>query len=244
MGTLNLQPPIGSRETGHYDEPRNGRLHKGIDYHAHLGNAVVASETGKVVRAANNPVDSTVDPKTEKPRRPRAYGNVIVIDHTPLAAEGERHIYTLYAHLSVMGASARETFRKGVTIGLSGDTGRAKDQPHLHFEVIDSGTEVRWSSLKGAMCFEGDKDRENPNNYFRNEIEVKGTVVDGIRQMITDAVKQRLEFVPRINLKRRNPFWMEVWLDEKNIGYLDKDNQNIRLVYSYDLDEELRKMGA
>ena len=58
MGTLNLQPPIGSRVTSPYGAPRKGRPHKGIDYHAHIGTAIVASETGKVVRAAFNSGDT------------------------------------------------------------------------------------------------------------------------------------------------------------------------------------------
>ena len=131
--------------------PRGNGYHYGIDYPARVGTPVVASETGKVVRAAFNT---------------GGFGNVIVIDHTPLAADAERHIYTLYAHLSFMGASAGETFRKGVTIGLSGESGSAKDDPHLHFEVIDSGTKMDWSSAKGPMGFGGIEGRQNPHHYF------------------------------------------------------------------------------
>ncbi|MCH9046597.1 MAG: M23 family metallopeptidase, partial [SAR324 cluster bacterium] len=214
MGTLNLQPPIGSRVTSPYGAPRKGRPHKGIDYHAHIGTAIVASETGKVVRAAFNS---------------GGFGNVIVIDHTPLAGEGERHIYTLYAHLSSMGVLAGGYVKKGNQIGLSGDS--ETEDPHLHFEVIDSGTKMGWQTT-GKMGFDGIEGRRNPNKYLGTNIEVKGTVVDGIRQIITDGVKNRLEYVVDIDHDRENASRIEVWLDKKIIGHFDKENSTIRLKYS------------
>ena len=194
MGTLNLQPPIGSRVTSPYGAPRKGRRHKGIDYRAKKGTTVLASETGKVVRAAFNS---------------GGFGNVVVIDHTPLATEAERHIYTLYAHLSSIGVFAGGYVKKGNQIGLSGDTGRAKGDPHLHFEVIDSGTKMGWQT-SGKMGFGGIEGRQNPNAYFGKDIEVEGTAVDGIKKAIKDGIEKRLEYVADIDLDRKNSARIEV----------------------------------
>ena len=227
MGTLNLQKPIGSPETSPYGAPRNGRLHKGIDYGKRKGIPVHASETGKVVGSQNNK---------------GGYGLVIVIYHNPFAPEGySRHIYTLYAHLSSVNVHARENVKKGDPIGLTGDTGSAKGNPHLHFEVIEAGGKgLNWFSAAGRTGIEPGEGRRNPNDYFGKDIEVEGTLHDAVVR----AIEKRLEYVADIDLDRKNSARIQVWLDGKNIGYIDQDNKNIKLKYSYDVEEELRKMGA
>ena len=155
-----VNDPYGSRGGGHH----------GIDYEAKKGKQVMASERGKVVRAALNP-------KTEKRRR--AYGNVIVIDHTPHADKDKRHIYTLYAHLDRMDVSAGDIVYKGQVIGASGDTGTGSG-PHLHFEVLDVGQRLGWSKSSGAMGVPGGEEgahyRRKPGKYFGERTTIEGTV--------------------------------------------------------------------
>jgi len=64
------------------------------------------------------------------------YGNRIIIKHS----DGTK---TLYAHLKAGGilVAPGQYVNQGDLIGLMGSTGRSTG-PHLHFEVIVSGTRV------------------------------------------------------------------------------------------------------
>jgi len=67
------------------------------------------------------------------------YGNTIVLDH----GQG---VFTLYSHLSELGAAVGELKEKGAVIGLTGTTGMAGGD-HLHFSVLINGifvTPVEW----------------------------------------------------------------------------------------------------
>jgi murein DD-endopeptidase MepM/ murein hydrolase activator NlpD len=67
------------------------------------------------------------------------YGNTIILDH----GQG---IFSLYSHLSKIGAAVGELKDKGAVIGLSGSTGMAGGD-HLHFSMIINGifvTPVEW----------------------------------------------------------------------------------------------------
>ncbi|MFQ5428074.1 MAG: M23 family metallopeptidase [Thermodesulfobacteriota bacterium] len=164
MGDLYFDRPVSYAVSDPYDS--RGGTHKGIDYAAPKDSALKASERGMVVRAAENPKTGT---------RKRAYGNVIVIDHTPYADEVEKHIYTLYAHLGTMKVSAGDTVKKGEVIGRSGSTGMSTG-PHLHFEVIDSGSQLNWLRGRGAMGVSGRAHRKNPGKYFRGRTVVEGAL--------------------------------------------------------------------
>lgn len=92
----------------------NGTLasvHRGLDYHARPGTAVLAVNSGRVVLA-----------------QPLYYeGNCVVIDHG-------MGLMTVYMHLSKFKVSEGDTIRQGQIIALSGGTGRATG-PHLHLGV-------------------------------------------------------------------------------------------------------------
>ncbi|MCL4873872.1 M23 family metallopeptidase [bacterium] len=100
----------------------------------------MASESGIVVYSGTREGSTT---RTN-------YGDTIVIDHTPEAGKDERHIYTLYAHLDRRNVYEGHGARKGEKIGISGNSGMVafyknlKQGFHLHFEVIDSQTELNW----------------------------------------------------------------------------------------------------
>ncbi|HLE08413.1 MAG TPA: M23 family metallopeptidase [Thermodesulfobacteriota bacterium] len=160
MGDLYFERPVNYPVSDPYGS--RGGTHYGIDYAAPKGSSVRASERGVVVRAADHP-------KTET--RKRAYGNVIVIDHAPDAGEYKRHIYTLYAHLDWMSVRAGGIVKKGETIGASGNTGMSTG-PHLHFEIIDAGSEPGWSST-GAMGVPGGRYRIDPEGYFGRRTSVE-----------------------------------------------------------------------
>src|SRR5262249_45608394 len=61
-----------------------------------------------------------------------SYGNVVIIDHD-FGYEGQ-HLFTLYAHLSVILVKQNDHVSTGDIIGLSGATGEVSG-PHVHFEV-------------------------------------------------------------------------------------------------------------
>lgn len=176
MGRLNFKVPV-SNETKINDvfgtDRDNGRKHYGIDYKSPEGTEVQASERGEVVRASFVPGDPN-------------YGYTVIIDHTPEAGDDERHIYTLYAHLSALNVSYGDIVGQGKAIGLSGNTGTAGfynntgRQFHLHFEVIDTGEsgKMDWSR-EGSTGYNGRVNRVDPGDYFnRTDPDVAGTLGD------------------------------------------------------------------
>ena len=94
---------------------RWGRLHKGTDFAANIGDPISAALDGVVIEAAyiGN------------------YGNVVILDH----GSG---IETLYAHCSEIKVKVGSRVKKGEVIALVGNTGRSTG-PHLHFEVRING---------------------------------------------------------------------------------------------------------
>lgn len=102
-----------SRQTGAYSI-----AHKGVDYRAKEGTAVMALNRG-VVRIA----------KTY-----RNYGKTIVVDHG-------LGIMTFYMHISKIKVNVGELVQRGQIIGLSGQTGYA-ESPHLHLTVRINGISI------------------------------------------------------------------------------------------------------
>lgn len=142
---------------GRYGATRHGnRSHKGIDYLSPIGTDVKVSENGTVVKSGN---------RAYRPGGSDNYGETIIVDHTPSARDEERHIYTLYAHLDERFVSAGSKVEQGDTIGISGNSGMKaayegkKSGFHLHFEVIDSKTKMKWDEWPSEH-------RENPLVYL------------------------------------------------------------------------------
>ena len=115
-----LTPDAGSvSATGSFVWPGFGRItqsfrwyHKGVDIANHDGGSILAADSGTVV----------VSGWTNS-----GYGNHIIIDH----GNGFK---TLYAHLSVIGATVGTHVIRGTVIGQMGSTGRSTGT-HLHFEI-------------------------------------------------------------------------------------------------------------
>lgn len=105
------------------------RMHTGLDFSAPTGSDVYATGKGRVV-------------KVEK--LGRGYGLHIIINH------GYSY-QTLYAHLNSAKVKVGQWVNRGDIIGKVGSSGTST-APHLHYEVIKSGTKI------------------NPVNYFFNDV--------------------------------------------------------------------------
>ena len=117
MGRL-FQPPTFGHITsgfGYRIDPFTGRrrMHSGIDIANRLGTSIRASMSGKVVH---------ID------RRPRGYGNYIVLRH-------QNGYQTLYAHLNSISVKRGMWIKSGQEVGKMGTTGRSTGV-HLHFSIF------------------------------------------------------------------------------------------------------------
>lgn len=96
-------------------DPFNGQrvMHKGLDFQAEEGTAVLAMADGFVTRVEKLP----------------DYGNLVQIVHRDGLA-------TRYAHLSQSLVRTGQAVRRGEEIARLGSTGRSTG-PHLHFEILE-----------------------------------------------------------------------------------------------------------
>ena len=116
--------PTAERWLSGYDY--NPNIHPAIDIAGSLGNAIWASDNGVVVYSGWSNY---------------GYGNLVVIDH----GNGWQ---TLYAHLNTISVGCGQSVNQGELIGGLGTTGNSSG-PHLHFEMIYSGTKVNpWDFLQ------------------------------------------------------------------------------------------------
>jgi murein DD-endopeptidase MepM/ murein hydrolase activator NlpD len=98
----------------------SGGGHNGIDFSAKVGTSILAAAAGTVLGTGN----------TDLACNGVSYGKWVLVKHT-------NGLTTLYAHLSVIQASAGQAVKAGEKIGLSGNTGYSTG-PHLHFTVYAS----------------------------------------------------------------------------------------------------------
>ncbi|HEV2135724.1 MAG TPA: M23 family metallopeptidase [Terracidiphilus sp.] len=111
-----FRAPVHAAPTDSFGTQRtfNGKLasvHKGMDFRAHTGTPVHASNSGVVLLAEKLYFE----------------GNCVVIDHG-------LGLYTIAMHLSKIDVHEGEHVVKGQLLGLSGATGRVTG-PHLHWAV-------------------------------------------------------------------------------------------------------------
>jgi len=124
-------PVNGARISSRYGMRRHpvlgySKMHKGIDFAAPRGTPIYAAGDGVI----------------EKARRFGSFGNYVKIRH-------RRGLETAYAHMQKFNRKIREGRRvkQGQIIGYIGTTGRSTG-PHLHYEVLVKGHQVRPSSVK------------------------------------------------------------------------------------------------
>jgi murein DD-endopeptidase MepM/ murein hydrolase activator NlpD len=107
-----ISSPFGPRLDPIFHVPS---FHTGLDIAADLGTPILAAVPGTVIYAGLM----------------EGYGNVVILDDGNAFA-------TLYAHMSVLGATLGETVAQGQRIGEVGCTGLCTG-PHVHFETRVGG---------------------------------------------------------------------------------------------------------
>jgi murein DD-endopeptidase MepM/ murein hydrolase activator NlpD len=96
---------------------RWGKVHKGIDIAADVGEPVYAIAPGEVIYAGDGL---------------RGYGNVVIVRH-------DRRRTSLYAHNSELKVKLGDPVAQGAVMALLGNTGHSTG-PHVHFEIRDGDT--------------------------------------------------------------------------------------------------------
>lgn len=100
--------------------------HHGIDIQNPQGTPVLAIGSGTVFYAGED-VTKVLGPQ------PDFYGNVVVIEHDVVLADG-RGVYSLYGHLLKVGVETGQRVEQGERIAWVGGTGVALGA-HLHLEI-------------------------------------------------------------------------------------------------------------
>lgn len=98
---------------------RWGKMHKGMDLAAEVGEPVYAVGDGEVIYAGDGL---------------RGYGNVVILRH-------DRKTSSLYAHNSELKVKQGDLVKQGALIALLGSTGHSTG-PHVHFEIRDGDVAV------------------------------------------------------------------------------------------------------
>lgn len=119
QGKVLSLPVSGSliKQYGWQEDPVDNypRFHEGIDIKAKKGSTVQVVLDGKITKVGQDPI----------------LGKYVQVHHS-------EELSTLYAHLSEVTVKTDELIKEGEQVGKVGDTGIA-DEPHLHFEVRESG---------------------------------------------------------------------------------------------------------
>jgi murein DD-endopeptidase MepM/ murein hydrolase activator NlpD len=98
---------------------RWGKVHKGMDMAAHVGEPVYAIADGEVIYAGDGLT---------------GYGNVVIVRH-------DRKTTSLDAHNSELKVRQGDHVTKGALVALLGNTGHSTG-PHVHFEIRDGDVAV------------------------------------------------------------------------------------------------------
>jgi murein DD-endopeptidase MepM/ murein hydrolase activator NlpD len=117
---------------------RWGKMHKGIDIAADVGEPVYAIADGEVIYAGDGLT---------------GYGNVVIVRH-------DRAMSSLYAHNSELKVKQGDQITQGALVALLGSTGHSTG-PHVHFEIregdaaVDPHTLLPKSKLADVVCGHG-----------------------------------------------------------------------------------------
>jgi murein DD-endopeptidase MepM/ murein hydrolase activator NlpD len=98
---------------------RWGKMHKGLDIAADVGEPVYAIADGEVIYAGDGM---------------RGYGNVVILRH-------DRKMSSLYAHNSELKVKVGDQVKQGTVVSLLGNTGHSTG-PHVHFEIREGDVAV------------------------------------------------------------------------------------------------------
>ena len=114
---------------------RWGKMHKGLDIAADIGEPVYAIADGEVIYAGDGL---------------RGYGNVVIVRH-------DRTMSSLYAHNSELKVKQGDRVTQGTLVALLGSTGHSTG-PHVHFEIregdaaVNPHTVLPQSKLADVVC--------------------------------------------------------------------------------------------
>jgi len=114
---------------------RWGKMHKGLDIAADVGEPVYAIADGEVIYAGDGL---------------RGYGNVVIVRH-------DRTMSSLYAHNSELKVKQGDRVTQGTLVALLGSTGHSTG-PHVHFEIregdaaVNPHTVLPQSKLADVVC--------------------------------------------------------------------------------------------
>ncbi len=105
--------------------------HNGIDLSARRGDAIVSTETGRVVKVKNNMTEH--DSQAVRQAKGNSGGNYVIVEYQ--RANGESYRVS-YCHLTENGVAVKEgqTVHAGTVLGYAGSTGNSTG-PHLHMTV-------------------------------------------------------------------------------------------------------------
>ena len=118
-----------------------GRMHRGVDLKASIGDTIYAAFDGKIRLT-----------RFEK----KGYGYYVVIRHS-------NELETIYGHLSRVLVKPNQSVKAGDPIALSGNTGRSTG-PHLHFETRFMGY-----AINPAAIFDFDNKTVHTDYYTFNK---------------------------------------------------------------------------
>lgn len=111
---------------------RWGTTHRGMDIAQNAGAAVVASQSGTVIKVYSS---CTHNYGKSANCCGNGYGNYVLISH------GDGTYTTMYAHMASVSVSVGDYVSKGQTVGYVGSTGYSTGF-HLHFEIRKNGSAV------------------------------------------------------------------------------------------------------
>lgn len=136
------------------------KMHKGMDFGAPTGTPIYAAGNGTVVEIGKK----------------GAYGNYVRIKHNGT-------FQTAYAHASkfAKGLKKGDKVKQGEVIAYVGTTGRSTG-PHLHFEVLENGTQVNPKKIKSTG---GDKLQGKDLKAFKALV----ASIDAERQKLRNVVE-------------------------------------------------------
>lgn len=139
-GQLKFPCPGYSRISSYFgvrSSPGGGvgsRNHKGLDLAASHGTAIVAADSGTVIKVSNSCSHDYPKKVSTKCSCGGGYGNYLMIDHG-------NGLVTLYGHCASINVSNGQKVSAGQTIASVGSTGYSTGN-HLHFGVLLNGTYV------------------------------------------------------------------------------------------------------
>lgn len=116
--------------------PRWGKMHKGLDIAAEVGEPVLAIAGGDVIYAGDGL---------------HGYGNVVIIQH-------DRQMTSLYAHNSELKVHQGDHVNQGTVVALLGNTGHSTG-PHVHFEIREGDNAVDPAGVLPASMIASGQDQ-------------------------------------------------------------------------------------